>query len=181
MKEKIKKMPGRIRNYFCSHMSAQVTVTVVLLLILAGLVLQIYVKNQYFNYLLRNTRSMEESMIETSTINIDANLKDIISAACNVGVNETLRVLVETRKQTEYFWQRKTRHWAAEWMILLIRLEVLYLLQLYQMKVCGRSMGFIGTRHLQKEYGKMAIWINFRKYMKRPWHFRKRKQMSGTM
>ena len=87
MKEKIKKMPGRIRNYFCSHMSAQVTVTVVLLLILAGLVLQIYVKNQYFNYLLRNTRSMEESMIETSTINIDANL--------NVGVNETLRVLVE--------------------------------------------------------------------------------------
>ena len=56
MKEKIKKMPGRIRNYFCSHMSAQVTVTVVLLLILAGLVLQIYVKNQYFNYLLRNTR-----------------------------------------------------------------------------------------------------------------------------
>ena len=34
-------------------------------------------------------------MIETSTINIDANLKDIISAACNVGVNETLRVLVE--------------------------------------------------------------------------------------
>ena len=29
--------------------------------------------------------------------------------------------------------------------------------------------------------GKMAIWINFRKYMKRPWHFRKRKQMSGTM
>ena len=79
MKEKIKKMPGRIRNYFCSHMSAQVTVTVVLLLILAGLVLQIYVKNQYFNYLLRNTRSMEESMIETSTINIDANLKDIIS------------------------------------------------------------------------------------------------------
>ena len=43
MKEKIKKMPGRIRNYFCSHMSAQVTVTVVLLLILAGLVLQIYV------------------------------------------------------------------------------------------------------------------------------------------
>lgn len=44
MKEKIKKMPGRIRNYFCSHMSAQVTVTVVLLLILAGLVLQIYVK-----------------------------------------------------------------------------------------------------------------------------------------
>lgn len=31
MKEKIKKMPGRIRNYFCSHMSAQVTVTVLML------------------------------------------------------------------------------------------------------------------------------------------------------
>ena len=174
MKEKIKKMPGRIRNYFCSHMSAQVTVTVVLLLILAGLVLQIYVKNQYFNYLLRNTRSMEESMIETSTINIDANLKDIISAACNVGVNETLRVLVENTEADGILL-------AKEKLILLIRLEVLYLLQLYQMKVCGRSMGFIGTRHLQKEYGKMAIWINFRKYMKRPWHFRKRKQMSGTM
>ena len=95
MKEKTKKMPERIRNYFCSHMSVQVTVTVVLLLILAGLVLQIYVKNQYFNYLLRNTRSMEETMIETSTINIDANLKDIVNAACNVGVNETLRTLVE--------------------------------------------------------------------------------------
>ena len=38
---------------------------------------------------------MEESMIETSTINIDANLKDIISAACNVGVMRQLRVLVE--------------------------------------------------------------------------------------
>ena len=95
MKEKTKKTPERIRNYFCSHMSVQVTVTVVLLLILAGLVLQIYVKNQYFNYLLRNTRSMEETMIETSTINIDANLKDIVNAACNVGVNETLRTLVE--------------------------------------------------------------------------------------
>ena len=174
MKEKIKKMPGRIRNYFCSHMSAQVTVTVVLLLILAGLVLQIYVKNQYFNYLLRNTRSMEESMIETSTINIDANLKDIISAACNVGVNETLRVLVENTEADGILL-------AKEKLTLGSRLEVLYLLRLYQMKVCGRSMGFIGTRHLQKEYGKMAIWINFRKYMKRPWHFRKRKQMSGTM
>ena len=81
---------------------------------------------------------MEESMIETSTINIDANLKDIISAACNVGVNETLRVLVEnTEADGILLDKRKTEHWAAEWMILLIRLEVLYLLQLYQMKVCG--------------------------------------------
>ena len=181
MKEKIKKMPGRIRNYFCSHMSAQVTVTVVLLLILAGLVLQIYVKNQYFNYLLRNTRSMEESMIETSTINIDANLKDIISAACNVGVNETLRVLVENTEADGILLAKEKLTLGSRMDDIAIRLEVLYLLQLYQMKVCGRSMGFIGTRHLQKEYGKMAIWINFRKYMKRPWHFRKRKQMSGTM
>ena len=167
MKEKIKKMPGRIRNYFCSHMSAQVTVTVVLLLILAGLVLQIYVKNQYFNYLLRNTRSMEESMIETSTINIDANLKDIISAACNVGVNETLRVLVENTEADGILL-------AKEKLTLGSRMDDIA----HQI---GKSMGFIGTRHLQKEYGKMAIWINFRKYMKRPWHFRKRKQMSGTM
>ena len=34
--------------FFGSHMSAQVTVTVVLLLILAGLVLQIYVKKSIF-------------------------------------------------------------------------------------------------------------------------------------
>ena len=95
MRKRKLKIPGRIVKYFGSHMSAQVIVTVVLLLILAGLVLQIYVKNQYFNYLLRNTRSMETSMMETSTINIDANLKDIISAACNVGINETLRNLVE--------------------------------------------------------------------------------------
>ena len=95
MKEKIKKMPGRIRNYFCSHMSDAGYSNSSITSDSGRLVLQIYVKNQYFNYLLRNTRSMEESMIETSTINIDANLKDIISAACNVGVNETLRVLVE--------------------------------------------------------------------------------------
>lgn len=107
MKDKLGRVLGRIRNYFSSHMSAQVTVTVVLLLVLAGLVLQIYVKNQYFNYLLRNTRSMEESMIETSTINIDANLKDIISAACNVGVNETLRVLVENTQSDGILLERE--------------------------------------------------------------------------
>ena len=47
---KSKKIAGKNTEIiFVSHMSAQVTVTVVLLLILAGLVLQIYVKNQYFN------------------------------------------------------------------------------------------------------------------------------------
>ena len=98
MKEKIKKMPGRIRNYFCSHMSAQVTVTVVLLLILAGLVLQIYVKNQYFNYLLRNTRSMEESMIETSTINIDKETFEVSFDAEPVFVHANPQVRVDSAK-----------------------------------------------------------------------------------
>ena len=177
MKEKIKKMPGRIRNYFCSHMSAQVTVTVVLLLILAGLVLQIYVKNQYFNYLLRNTRSMEESMIETSTINIDANLKDIISAACNVGVNETLRVLVENTEADGILLAKEKLTLGSRMDDIAHQIGSVVSIAI----VSDEGMGFIGTRHLQKEYGKMAIWINFRKYMKRPWHFRKRKQMSGTM
>lgn len=95
MKEKIKRIPKRIRLYFQSHMSAQIIVTVVALLVLAGLVLQAYVKNQYFNYLLKNTRAMEESMMETSTININSNLKDIVNTACTVGVNESLRSLVE--------------------------------------------------------------------------------------
>ena len=95
MRDKIKKMPKRIQIYFKSHMSAQIIVTVIMLLVLAGLVLQFYVKNQYFNYLLKNTRAMEESMIETSTININSNLKDIVNTACTVGVNESLHSLVE--------------------------------------------------------------------------------------
>lgn len=181
MKEKIKKMPGRIRNYFCSHMSAQVTVTVVLLLILAGLVLQIYVKNQYFNYLLRNTRSMEESMIETSTINIDANLKDIISAACNVGVNETLRVLVENTEADGILLAKEKLTLGSRMDDIAHQIGSVVSIAIVSDEGLWQEYGFIGTRHLQKEYGKMAIWINFRKYMKRPWHFRKRKQMSGTM
>lgn len=96
MKDKKVRAAGKIKNYFASHMSAQVTITVVLLLVLAGLVLQSYVKNQYFDYLRDNTRTMEESVIETSTININANLKEILNSACNIGVNETLRFLVES-------------------------------------------------------------------------------------
>lgn len=95
MKEKIFGFPGRVKAYFHSHMSAQVNVAVVLLLILTGLILQFYVKTQYFNYLLEDTRSMEESIIETSTININSNLKDIVNTACTVGVNESIRSLVE--------------------------------------------------------------------------------------
>ncbi len=85
----------RSRDYLKSHISLQVTMTVLALLLVAGLILQSFVKNRYFAYLLRETRNTEWSAMEASAANANNMLKDLVNTACNIAVDSTLYVNVK--------------------------------------------------------------------------------------
>ncbi len=78
------------KDYLKSHISLQVTMTVLALLLVAGLILQSFVKNRYFAYLLRETRNTEWSAMEASAANANNMLRDLVNTACKIAVDSTL-------------------------------------------------------------------------------------------
>lgn len=98
-----KKITGafrRISNYMKSHFSAQVTGSVLLLLFLAGMILQSYVKNQYFDFLLKETRRTEESVLGASAKNMNNVLASIVNTSCTIALDEALRTAVDDAKNS---------------------------------------------------------------------------------
>ena len=79
-------------------MGVPVTLSVIGLLLAAMLILQSYVKNQYFSYLLEETDRRESVILEATAANIDNTLRNLIEAACRVAVNSDFRDTVETAR-----------------------------------------------------------------------------------
>ena len=79
-------------------MGVPVTLSVIGLLLAAMLILQSYVKNQYFSYLLEETDRRESVILEATAANIDNTLRNLIEAACRVAVNGDFRDTVETAR-----------------------------------------------------------------------------------
>lgn len=85
----------RIRKYFATHMGVSVSLSVIGLLLAAMLILQSYVKTQYFSYLLEETDRRENVILEVTAANIDNTLRNLLETACRIAVNADFRDTVE--------------------------------------------------------------------------------------
>lgn len=94
MKKQIADKLRHNQSYLKSHISLQVIVTVLVLLMVAGLILQSFVKNQYFAYLLRETRNTEWSAMEASAANVNNMLRELVNTACKIAVDSSLYEIV---------------------------------------------------------------------------------------
>lgn len=103
----MKNLIKKIRDYNKTHMGVSVTLSVIALLLMAMLILQSYVKNQYFAYLLEETDRTEHAVLESATTNINSMLEDIVETGCSIAVDSTLRNTVETVKEMEGAQARK--------------------------------------------------------------------------
>lgn len=101
MKNLVRKVYSSVRDYTKTHMGVSVTVSVIALLFTAMLILQAYVKNQYFDYLLEEADRTEKAVLTAASANINNTLQDIIEAGCSIAVDSTLRNTVETIRGIE--------------------------------------------------------------------------------
>ncbi|MDO4339824.1 MAG: histidine kinase [Eubacteriales bacterium] len=97
----MKNIIKKIRDYTKTHIGVSVTLSVIVLLLTAMLILQSYVKNQYFDYLLEQTDRTERAVLDSSTTNINNMLQDIVETGCSIAVDSTLRNTVKTAKELE--------------------------------------------------------------------------------
>ncbi|MCD7736187.1 MAG: histidine kinase [Lachnospiraceae bacterium] len=97
---KVKKFYDRIVAYARAHISVPMTISVIGLLFLAVLILQSYVKNQYFDYLVRQTRNTEQIAIEASSMNTNSIMKGFISTACSIAIDGDLRDVTENAMES---------------------------------------------------------------------------------
>lgn len=90
MKKKCSRTVQAVFKYWKSHVSAQVTITVILLLISAGMILQSYVKNTYFQFMLKETRNTIQTIADVSAANLNGKLKEVLNISCTIAIDDEL-------------------------------------------------------------------------------------------
>lgn len=139
-----KRAAERIRNavtYIRSHFILQVTCTVIVLLLLAGVTLQLYVKNQYFNFLLKSTRDTQETVISALAGSINNSLKEAVATSCSIALDESLCTYVENAVNSEDSYGRD---------ILLLRTQ----LSQYTLYASTISIAVVTEEGLLQDYGR---------------------------
>lgn len=90
MKTKCSRTVQTVLKYWKSHISVQVTITVILLLIAAGMILQSYVKNTYFQFMLKETRNTVQTIADVSAANLNGKLKEVLNTSCTIAIDDEL-------------------------------------------------------------------------------------------
>lgn len=63
--------------------------------LLAALIFQNYLKNQYLNYLIDETWQTEDALLSAAAVNLNVQLNSALSASSEIAVNQDLRYIVE--------------------------------------------------------------------------------------
>ncbi len=92
----VRKLYVKIKTYAMTHIGVSVTLSVMGLLLAVMLILQSYVKNQYFAYLLEETDRRENAVLEAVAANINNSLQDLVELGCRIAVDGSFRNTVET-------------------------------------------------------------------------------------
>lgn len=90
MKKKCLKTVQYVVQYVKSHISVQVTLTVMLLLISAVMVFHSYVKNTYFQFMLEDTRDTVQTIANVSAENLNGKLKEVLNTSCTIAIDDEL-------------------------------------------------------------------------------------------
>lgn len=98
MEKKCKWGVKSVLRYVKSHIIVQVTLTVVLLLISAGIVFQSYVKNTYVQFMLKETRNTVQTILNALTANMNGRLKEVLNTSCTIAIDEELLKSVDNAR-----------------------------------------------------------------------------------
>lgn len=94
-------MVKKIVQYIKSHISVQMIASVLLLLVFVMLIMQHYVKNQYFAYLLRETKKTETAVLDAASANLNISFREIVNMGCKIAVDSSLKARVKDAKDSE--------------------------------------------------------------------------------
>lgn len=82
-------------QYVKSHIWVSLIGTMLVIFLLAALIFQNYLKNQYLNYLIDETWQTENALLSAAAVNLNVQLNSALSASSEIAVNQDLRYIVE--------------------------------------------------------------------------------------
>lgn len=82
-------------QYVKSHIWVSFIGTMLVIFLLAALIFQNYLKNQYLNYLIDETWQTENALLSAAAVNLNVQLNSALSASSEIAVNQDLRYIVE--------------------------------------------------------------------------------------
>lgn len=82
-------------QYVKSHIWVSLIGTMLAIFLLAALIFQNYLKNQYLNYLIDETWQTENALLSAAAVNLNVQLNSALSASSEIAVNQDLRYIVE--------------------------------------------------------------------------------------
>lgn len=82
-------------QYVKSHIWVSLIGTMLVIFLLAALIFQNYLKNQYLNYLIDETWQTEDALLSAAAVNLNVQLNSALSASSEIAVNQDLRYIVE--------------------------------------------------------------------------------------
>lgn len=82
-------------QYVKSHIWVSLIGTMLAIFLLAALIFQNYLKNQYLNYLIDETWQTEDALLSAAAVNLNVQLNSALSASSEIAVNQDLRYIVE--------------------------------------------------------------------------------------
>lgn len=92
----LRKLYEKVKNYASTHLGFSMAFSILGLLLAVMLILQSYVKNQYFAYLMEETDRRESAVLEALSANINRSLEDIVETGCQIAVDGEFRNTVDS-------------------------------------------------------------------------------------
>ena len=82
-------------QYVKSHLWFSLIGTMMLIFLLAALIFQTYLKNQYYDYLLAETWKTENALLSATSVNLNGQLGSALRIGSEIAVNQDLRDLID--------------------------------------------------------------------------------------
>ena len=82
-------------QYVKSHLWFSLIGTMMLIFLLAALIFQTYLKNQYYDYLLAETWKTENALLSATSVNLNGQLGSALRIGGEIAVNQDLRDLID--------------------------------------------------------------------------------------
>ena len=93
--KQLKVFKEHLQNYIKTHLWVELIGSVLLLFLMIVLILQSFLKNQYFNYLVNETWKTEKTMLAASSSKLDSVLKDALFVGGEIAIDGQMKKRVD--------------------------------------------------------------------------------------
>lgn len=87
----VRELWGKMHSYVKSHLWAELLGSVGIIFLCVVLILQSFLKNQYFDYLVNETWKTEKAMLSASSVKLDGVLEDSLFVASEIAIDKELK------------------------------------------------------------------------------------------